>query len=297
VKNEAGNTHNKRGYLNRDFELFHIKDQKNLQFEFHYHDFNKIIIFISGKVTYLIEGKAYRLKPWDVLLISSREVHKPIIDAEEVYERIVLWVNTDFLTRHSNPDCDLSSCFDRAYNEKFNLIRFDPSELKDIRAILSHMEEACKSNEFGSHILKNSLFMQFIVQINRKLISTQKNIESSDIEFDESISSILDYINENLGKDLSIEHIASRFFMSKYYLMHKFKNQTGYSLYNYILQKRLIAANELIKKGVPAMETSIECGFGDYSSFVRAFKKMFGSSPKKYYMNLQKEQKLNEKEH
>ena len=52
-------SNNKSGYLHSDFKLFHIKDKKNQEFEFHYHDFNKVIIFLSGKVTYLIEGTAY----------------------------------------------------------------------------------------------------------------------------------------------------------------------------------------------------------------------------------------------
>ena len=53
---------NKSGYLNKDFQLFHIKDKKNHEFEFHYHDFNKIIIFLSGKVTYLIEEEGLLFK-------------------------------------------------------------------------------------------------------------------------------------------------------------------------------------------------------------------------------------------
>jgi len=290
-------TYSKRGYLNRDFELFHIKDNKNLSFEFHYHDFNKIIVFISGKVTYLIEGKAYRLKPWDVLVVGSNEIHKPIIEPGEPYERIVIYINSDFLEKHSSPDCNLATCFDPTDDERFNLIRYEPSELITIRTILSHLEDACRSNEFGSRILKNSLFMQFIVHLNRRFLNARESLETSDIEFDESISDILSYINENLDKDLSIESISSRFFISKYYLMHKFKKQTGYSVHNYILQKRLIAAGELIRKGMPTMEASIECGFKDYSSFVRAFKKMFGNSPKKYHLNLLEEQKRNGKKH
>lgn len=297
MQDEKSITYNKRGYLNRDFELFHIKDNKNLSFEFHYHDFNKIIIFISGKVTYLVEGKAYRLKPWDIMVIGGKEIHKPIIEPGETYERIVIYVNSDFLEKHSNHDCNLATCFETEGDERLNLVRYDPSELKTIRTILSHLEDACRSNEFGSRILKNSLLMQFIVHLNRKFLNTRESLEINDIEFDESISNILSYINENLEKDLSIANISSRFFISKYYLMHKFKKQTGYSVHNYILQKRLIAASELIRKGMPTMEASIECGFKDYSSFVRAFKKMFGSSPKKYYMNTLEEQKLNGEKH
>lgn len=278
-------TSSRRGYLEGDFELFHLRDKKDIQFEYHYHDFNKIIVFISGKVTYLIEGKAYKLKPWDVLLVSSMEIHKPLIDSSEVYERIVIWVNQAFLDKHSSDGCNLSTCFELAANHKYNLIRFSPDSLMIIRSLFSQLEQACIIKDFGHRILKNSLFMQLIVQLNRTFIEGIKKKEPGDVEFDESIDKILNYINENLRRDLSIDSLSKIFFMSKYYLMHKFKKQTGYSIHSYITQKRLIMSASLIRNGVPLMEASLECGFGDYSSFVRAFKKMFGLSPRDYYKN------------
>jgi quercetin dioxygenase-like cupin family protein len=81
---EIENQH-KRGILYKDFEFFHLKDKKNLQFEVHFHDFNKIIIFISGNVTYLIEGKAYKLRPGDILLVNSNEIHQPMINPTQTY--------------------------------------------------------------------------------------------------------------------------------------------------------------------------------------------------------------------
>ena len=73
----------KRGYLNEDFRFFHIRDKRDLEFEFHYHDFNKIILFLTGAVTYRIEGKVYRLKPWDILFVSQGELHQAIVRSEE----------------------------------------------------------------------------------------------------------------------------------------------------------------------------------------------------------------------
>jgi AraC-like DNA-binding protein/mannose-6-phosphate isomerase-like protein (cupin superfamily) len=277
-------THNsKRGYLNEDFQLFHLKDQRNMEFEFHYHEFNKIIIFISGNVTYLIEGKAYKLKPWDILLVSSSEVHKPLIDFSQPYERIVIWVNSRFLEQHNNNDCNLLTSFELAVKQKFNMLRLSSDLLINIKHILSQLEDACKSSDFGSRILKNSLFLQLLVYLNRLYMGMESNKELNDIEYDENIGAILDYINENISEELSIDSLSSKFYMSKYYLMHKFKKQTGYTVHNYILQKRLIMSNSLIKSGKSITQVCSECGFGDYSTFFRAFKKMFGVSPKKHY--------------
>ncbi len=86
-------------------------------------------------------------------------------------------------------------------------------------------------------------------------------------------------MNANLEKDLSLESIARQFYMSKSYLMHKFKEMTGYSAHKYIQQKRLIQAAELIRDGVPVVEAGQRCGYGDYSAFLRAFKKLYGVNP------------------
>lgn len=276
----------KRGYLKRDFEFFHLKDMKDLKFQPHYHDFNKIIVFISGNVTYLIEGKAYKLKPWDILFVSSNEIHKPLIDSSEIYERIIIWVNPIFLNKHNSRDANLLTCFELASSQKHNLMRLDYERMMGIKSTLSNLSDSCESREFGSGILKNSLLLQLMVLLNRLFLGSENTKDQSDIEYDESIGNILNYINDNLDEDLSIDYISSKFFMSKYYLMHKFKNQTGYTIHNYILQKRLILANTLIKKGRSVNEVYLECGFGDYSNFIRAFKKMFGLPPKKYYKAL-----------
>jgi AraC-like DNA-binding protein len=290
---ESRDLHHKKGYLHKDFEFFHLKDNKNLQFEFHYHDFNKIIIFISGKVTYLIEGKSYKLKPWDILLVNNNEIHKPIIDQSETYERIILWINSSFLLKHNDTQCNLLTCFNLASEKKLNLLRLTPESLFGIKSILSQLEETFKSQDFGNKILQNALFLQYIVQLNRLYLGIETDIEYSDIEYDETVGRILYYINANLSEDLSMDKLASVFYLSKYYLMRKFKQQTGYTVHNYILQKRLIAANTLIKEGKSITVTCLECGFSDYSNFVRSFKNAFGLSPKKHYKMLKEQHTSN----
>ncbi len=272
----------KRGYLNEDFLFFKLKDQKKNEFEFHYHDFNKIIIFLSGDVSYIIEGKSYKLKPWDILLVGRNDIHMPIISPDTVYERMILWLNPIFLEEHNKNNCNLLECFQLAAERKLNLIRTNKLDLNPLRKNLLELEAAVQDTAFGSEILKNALFIQLMVRMNRLFygMETDKNIE--DIKFDQRIEDILNYINHNLGTELSIDSIAQHFYINKYYLMHLFKKETGYTLYNYIQKKRMIKASDHLKNGLPAGEVCTLCGFVDYSAFVRAFKKEFQLSPKQY---------------
>ncbi|MEA4827987.1 MAG: AraC family transcriptional regulator [Clostridium sp.] len=268
---------------NEDFHFFNLKDQKKNEFEFHYHDFNKIIIFISGEVTYIIEGKSYKLKPWDILLVGKNDLHLPIIRSTVSYERMILWLNPLFLEKHNKNNCNLLSCFELATKRKLNLIRLSMKDVNSLKQNLADLEHAIQDKDFGSHILRNALFLQIMVKINRLFLGMEINKDIDDIKYDPRIESILSFINSNLDKNLSIDTISKKFYLNKYYLMHLFKKETGYTLYGYIQKKRIIRASDLIKSGMQAGDVCSLCGFGDYSTFVRAFKREFNLSPKQYF--------------
>lgn len=274
----------KKGYLQSDFKFFHLRDKKNIQYEHHYHDFNKIIIFINGDVIYNIEGISYKLRPWDILFVPSNQVHKPIIDPNQEYERIVIWINTAFLEEHGNAENNLLTCFNIA-RENRHLIRLEQNSMNSIKAIISRIELELKNQLFGAVVLSNALFVQFMVYINRLHMQDDNHNKNIEVEFDELIQSIIKYINANLESDLSIASLSSIFYINKFYLMHKFKDNTGYSIHSYVNNKRMQKCANAIKTGTSPSLAASECGFNDYSSFVRAFSKMFGVSPRKYYKN------------
>ncbi len=158
---------NSVGYLNDNFKIFHIKDKKDIAFEYHHHDFNKIIIFISGNVNYFIEGKSYKLKPWDILFINNNEIHKPQVSPDEYYERIVIWIKPNFMDKYSSLDSNLLKCFEIALENKYNLLRLNQLSINTIKSFTNQIKETESNNEFGNDILKNSLFLQLMVFINR----------------------------------------------------------------------------------------------------------------------------------
>lgn len=288
-KKSTGQSYEQKGYLHQNFRLFHLCDKKEEEFNYHYHDFNKIIIFLSGNVTYLIEGKAYFLKPWDILLVHHHDIHKPVIDPSKEYERIILWMKNDYQPEPSAAPENLYECFQRASDRSFNLIRSPASLQEKLKQLIAELELSLKSREFGSEILSNALFLQFMVYINRIFLKSSCIAEESFLKYNPAIEQVLKYINTNLGSDLSVDVLASRFFLSRYYLMHKFKTETGYTVHQYVTSKRLIQANHLMSIGVPAGKAAALSGFSDYSVFSRAYKKMFHQSPRSAFPSSKKD--------
>ena len=263
----------KTGYLKEDFRLFHINDQTKKDFSYHYHDFHKIIVFISGKVTYHIEGKAYHLKPRDILLVSQGAIHKPEIDPSVPYERYIFWIRDDLSCQ------ELNTCFQKANDRSFNLVRADSALQERLKDLLPEIEQTLQNKHFGDTVLRNALFTQFMIYINRIFLRTSSSPDKKTYSSDTQVEQLLKYINRNLSENLSIDQLAERFFFSKYHMMRKFKNETGYTIHNYITSKRLLMARSLISQGIPVMKAAQASGFRDYTTFVRAYKKQFGKAP------------------
>jgi len=263
----------KTGYLKEDFRLFHINDQTKKDFSYHYHDFHKIIVFISGKVTYHIEGKAYHLKPRDILLVSQGAIHKPEIDPSVPYERYIFWIRDDLSCQ------ELNTCFQKANDRSFNLVRADSALQERLKDLLPEIEQTLQNKHFGDTVLRDALFTQFMIYINRIFLRTSSSPDKKAYSSDTQVEQLLKYINRNLSENLSIDQLAERFFLSKYHMMRKFKNETGYTIHNYITSKRLLMARSLISQGIPVMKAALASGFHDYTTFVRAYKKQFGKAP------------------
>ena len=273
----------KRGYLNEEFRLFHLKDSRAQKLDYHYHEFDKLIFFLGGNVTYMVEGVTYFLQPWDVLLVQHNLIHKPEIDANEPYERIVIWLGRDYLTERSTPEEPLDQCFDLTRERGFHLLRADGERRLQYMQTIRRLEEALRSQEFGASRMADTLCQQLLIDVNREILRSRTAQEERDsYRVDPKMEEVLKYITSHLEEELSVDLLAKRFFISRYYLMHRFKDVTGYTVHQYISQKRLLRAGELIRQGVPVMKAAEQAGFSDYSTFLRAFQKTFRMSPKEF---------------
>lgn len=274
----------KVGYLTTSFKMFHLKDTKRKEFIYHYHDFHKILILLSGDVTYCIEGRTYDLRANDIVLVNAGEVHKPVIHSDAPYERIIIYVSPEFLEEYREEGNDLSLCLRQALAEQSHVLRLHSSLSGRLGTTMRELDRSLGDEDYANELYHRVLFLEFMIQLNRAAL--HNHIEFiGDSTSNEKILSILSYLNDHLTEDISIDDLSSRFFLSRYYLMHTFKEQTGYTIGSYLSTKRLILARELLANGTPITDVCYACGFRNYSTFSRAYKKSFGESPRDYRQN------------
>lgn len=266
-----------KGYLNQDFKFFHIKNHEDFDIPYHYHDFHKIILIVSGDIKYLIEGREYELMPFDFVLVNRYLIHKPIINekSNSEYDRFILYLSDEFLRNYG-----LLDSFDKAAEIGSNVVRFPGDISADIYNCFMKIEEDIQKekSQYAGELLTRIDVLQMLINFNKACISEDFGFKP-EARYNRKVIDIISYITENLSKDLSIDFLADHFYMSKYHMMRIFKNETGYSIHQYISEKRILLARTLILGGMPATAACLECGFKDYSSFSRAFKNQLGQLP------------------
>lgn len=127
-------------------------------------------------------------------------------------------------------------------------------------------------------VLGNTI--ELTVQIQRAM--REGGAKPMSAEAPELLDQVIAYVERHLGDKLSLTEIARRFYVSESTITQTFRKKMGDSFYHCVTQRRLIAAKNLIREGVSLEQVGQMVGFGDYSSFYRAFKQEYGISPRQY---------------
>lgn len=288
MKNITQQYSSRQRMLTNDYEVFYYSDRDLNHVSLHHHDFYECYYFVSGEVTYIIEGKAYHLVPGDIILINTKELHQPIINNHKIpYERLVLWINKAYLVGLCTESADLKRCFED--EDRKNVLKVNLEIQQTLYSTLLKLIDLMNYNGMGKDLLYRAYITEFLITLNNFMFYAKDKMITG-IEPNNLTENIIQYINTHLDESILIDDLAEKFYLSKFHLLREFKKQSGTTIHKYILQKRLIHAKELILEGLPIIQVYEQCGFGDYSNFFRAFKNEYGITPKEFYqiMNQQK---------
>lgn len=269
--------------LRPDFELSHLRDVIPTDVDMHVHDFYEIYYLNSGaNITYEVEQKTYRLRPGDIVIINSGDAHKPILNKNSLYDRILLWISADYVQELGTEQTDLSTCFGKALHDRKNLLRMQQNSLVAFTQALGKLEKTYNSQAYGDDVYIKAFLAELLVLINRAYMDIPDEEVEDDVTTNKLVDRMLAFIDANLDKDLTLDLLSEQFFVSKYHLMRVFKKYVGYTIYQYIMLKRFLLAEKYLLENRSTTEVFLRCGFKNYSSFQKAFTKHYGITPSQY---------------
>jgi len=226
-------------------------------------NFNSYLLLytVSGKGILQYEGNEYEMKENSIMFIDCEKLHVYFPDSDRWEFKFI-----HFMGESSKKYYEYIYSLNQAY------IINNAGELEKYFDNVYNFVKYSKNEEFCSDMIYRILI---------KLINlTTKNTKNTD-SF--KINDILFYISENYQDKITVQKLADISHLSRCYFSTIFKEGTGYSPYEYILNYRIQAAKYLLQNTYDSIEKiASECGFSDTSSFIRAFKRQEGISPLRY---------------
>jgi AraC-like DNA-binding protein len=264
---------------NKYFAIAHLYNEEK-PMNMHIHDCHEIYFSISGGKQFLIDNKFYTIQPGDVFYINKYESHYLSQVDKAIHERIVISIHPDLIRRLSTESSDLSHCFSYRMSGFSHRISLD-KEMQ--QRFLYYIHKITTVTGYGSDVLELSAFTELLVFLN-KVFSNHcaLDITEPSYQYNQQVDEILDYMNQNIHHPITIEHLSKQFFLSESYICRIFKSATGTTINKYLTARRLSIAKSLLEEGLSVNEVCEQCGFNDYSNFLKAFTKAVGISPKKY---------------
>jgi AraC-type DNA-binding domain-containing proteins len=252
---------------------YSISNALNDGFALHCHTNYEIFYFIDGDISYLVEGKRYTPTPHSILLLPPKSFHGVKIESNKDYKRYALHFNANIVSLENrelllstfNTNKETSNIYYENVNS-FNLQNF-------FEILLECREMSSDLKEIFIRIRIEALLSQIL------FMSRSINVSSSKDHISRPVDNIIAYLNEHLIEDITLDELSNKFYISKHHLNKVFRKATGTTIYNYILYKKVNLAQQLIAQGQSASLASINAGFHDYSSFFRAYKRIYCTSP------------------
>lgn len=270
-------TINKDSYENESF-YYHESDDIVVTEDGHVahsHKHYEIFEVLDGYITCIIDSKVYKMKKGDVGLIRPLDFHVIQVEGDVYVRRVVEFTPSALMMEQSA--CDVLLHPFRTGRKKFN--NFLPSHLvaqSSFDSLMSEMSRVVKSPDDGMKEVKLAVILANVLLSLHTL--TWDNDGEDDYK-NNVCHMIINYINKNITKRITLSDMEKALNLSKYYLSHEFSKQMGMPISKFIIEKKMLYAEQLIEAGATPTEASDAVAY-NYPNFYTNYKRIFGHSPR-----------------
>ena len=256
----------------------------------HCHDGYEVLMMKRGNVDMQIEDRMITLQPGDIVLIPPYVFHFARQQSTDTYCRVVLNMKEALIQSLIASNESYRHITDVFYQTPDYHIHVNGSTLRQLIDLACALEatSGSKADAYGATILSKSLLSIILVILNRQAAASSVAPilpQTQAPSMPKVVTDVIHYVDQNLAGDLSVSGIAESVHLNSVYLTRRFRQYSGLSLQQYIIEKRLAEAKRMLRNGQSPTEVCYACGFNNYSNFSRTFTNHVKISPRQYQEN------------
>lgn len=247
------------------------------RYEVHDHSAVEILLTIEGSVTYTVEDTVYQVRKGEVLILPPDMPHS-LTMGEGSSRYLFLFEPEGILSMR-----DIKTMSPH-FHRPFHLHDGSEAHVR-IREMLLRIQDVYEKRDLMWNTMCYSYLLRIYAILAQRYLNGVRSRapETGRIAESEVITAAMTYISNHYNEDLSLEDVAEFAGFSRYYFSRSFKKQTGYSFKDYLCQKRLqVAIDLLIRTDKPMKDVATESGFGSVATFNRVFREKKGCTPTQF---------------
>lgn len=267
-------------------ESIHFGHQISTQWtmdNIHIHNRYELNLSLTEGHKFFINDRIYHAQKGDLFFFSNLDLHRNMVPLDVTYERFLIFFDSAVLDNIIEDMPSLLDMFHGDGRQLKNKLSLSKDELVSLRQFLVDTIYELKRLSQNQFMFKKIKLIELLLKLHniykKRLLLNEITTFS---QTNDRLIPIIDFLSNHYTESFTIDDIAKNFYINKSYLCKLFKEETGFTINDYISGKRILLAKKLLKSGLSVMEASEQVGYNSDTHFIRMFKKFIGLTPKQY---------------
>lgn len=244
-----------------------------------YEDY-KLTVRLTGELATIVNNNVIYAERGDVLIFNPQEIHFGRFLRSGTHKYLTILIPVNFFENFVCDCSEINYIFTDTTKDRVNCIRADLNDKIKVIELAEKIIHLLNSENRNEDICILGLLIELLSLCADLYIEQKKHSVLVDVP--PHVLSIVSYIHQHYAEKIKMEDISAYVGCSATYASMIFKKYMNMSVYQYIINYRILKAAVMLKSDASVTDACYACGFGDCSNFIKTFKKIIGESPYQY---------------
>ncbi|WP_197035553.1 AraC family transcriptional regulator [Paenibacillus sp. UNC451MF] len=251
----------------------------------HYHNAFEFDFFVKADLEIFVRDNKYTISDGDFFFINEYDIHRIFYRPNRAYARYVINFSKDFI-KDVLRGTGLEPALEWMVTQGPRKVETKPEQRSKVISLFDPLVKAYDQIlQTGDPLAqaKVKLYLLLLLIQFKELAEVQPPPAADNPH----IKGLIRYIDENYVNPITLDQLQKEFRLSKYYISHLFKETTHFTVFEYVLNRRIVEAKKLLEHTeLPIIQVAMSCGFNNLQHFYRIFQRYVNQTPLQYRKGL-----------